>query len=150
MKKITTSLLVCLAITAIASVLAFAAAQKVDFVPCPINYPDSITLPLGGGFVIYNNPAGSDHNLDVTVSLKGVERNTAYDLYLFVDDDWYNGAKVGTVTTNRQGNATFHMNGLLSPGIHVLTFDVTLAGTFADIYETPGIHQSEGVSMNFR
>jgi hypothetical protein len=139
-----------MAMIAIASMFVWAAAQKVDLIPCPINYPDPANLPPGGGFVIFNNPAAADNNLDVTISLKGVEPQTDYDLYLFVDGAWYNGAKLGTITTNIKGNATFHINGLLSPGLHILAFDVTAAGSGADIYETPGIHQTQGIIMTFR
>jgi hypothetical protein len=149
-KKASVAVLLGAASIVVISVFAFAATQRIDLIPCPINYSDLDNPPPGRAFVIYNNPAGSDHNLTVTVSLKGVEPDVAYDLYLFVDGVWYDGKPAGTLTTNRQGNGTFHMNGLLPPGPHVLSFDVTLAGSTSDIYESPGIHEVEGVLMTFR
>jgi len=149
MKKKAVGLIVCMTILAMTPTLVLAAAQKVDLVPCPINYPNPDDLPPGGGFVIFNNPAGEDHNLVVTVSLKKVEPKTEYDIYLFVDGAWYDGAKVGTIKTNVMGNANFHMNGLLTEGEHVLALDITKKGSLADVYETPGIHQGQGTLMVF-
>ncbi len=130
--------------------LALAAAQKVTLVPCPVNFPAGTEPPPGGGFVIFNNPRGADHDLDVTVSLKAVEPNTSYNIYVFVDGAQLNGAKAGTVDTNPRGNANFHLNGLLSKGEHVLALDVTKAGSESDVYETPGIHEGEGTLMIFQ
>lgn len=149
MKRITVGLVVCMAMLVMTSALVLAAAQKVDLVPCPINYPGPDGLPPGRGFVIFNNPAGEDHNLVVTVSLKGVEPKTEYDIYLFVDGVWYDGAKVGTIKTNTKGNANFHMEGILLEGSHILALDVTKEGSLADVYETPGIHQGQGTLMIF-
>ena len=151
MKKIGVGFAVGIAILAMISGIVFAAAQKVNLVPCPVNYPPGIPPPPGGGFAIFNNPKGESHNLEVTVSLKGVMPKTQYDIYLFVDDGVTGGRKIGTVKTNPKGNANFHMNGSLEEGTHVLAVDVTLAGSGSDVYETPGIHETpmEGPSMNF-
>jgi len=138
-----------MAILAMTPALVLAAAQKVDLVPCPINYPNPEALPPGGGFVIFNNPVGEDHNLLVTVSVKKVQPKTEYDIYLFVDDEWYNGAKLGTVKTNVMGNANFHIKGMLPEGEHVLALDITKKGSGADVYETPGIHELQGTLMVF-
>ncbi len=144
-------ILACVATFALASAFLWGAAQKSELIPCPINYPAGSTVPPGGGFVIFNNPADANHNLEMVVSLKKVEPNTAYDIYLFVDQG-VTGEKLGTITTNKQGNANFHAKGSLEPGTHVLALDVTLQGSGADVYETSGIHDvpMEGPSMTFK
>jgi len=124
-------------------------AQKVDLVPCPMNYPET-PYPPGGGFVIFNNSSGTDHNLELTVSLKGVEANTEYDIYLFVDGVGTYPVPQGSVTSNKKGNVNFHMNVLLAPGEHTLALDVTLVGSGDDVYETPGIHSGEGTVLEFK
>jgi hypothetical protein len=120
--------------------------HEIALVPCPQNYPGP-DFPPGGGFAIFNSSVGGNHNLEVTVSLKGVEPNAAYDIYWFVDNKWHAGKKFGTVTTNTNGNASFKMNGLLGKGKHILGIDVTKAESLSDIYETPGIHNGEGTVM---
>ena len=124
-------------------------AQKVDLVICPLNYPGP-DYPLGGGFVIFNNSSGTEHNLELTVSLKGVEANTEYDIYLFVDGVGTYPVPQGSVTSNKKGNVNFHMNVLLAPGEHILALDVTLAGSGSDIYETPDIHSGGGTVLEFK
>ncbi|MHC4627173.1 MAG: hypothetical protein ACYTDV_09360 [Planctomycetota bacterium] len=145
------SLLICLtAVVLCVAGVALAKAVKVELEPCPINYPDPENLPPGGASVVFNNSAGAGHNLELTVSLKGVEAGTAYDIYLFVDGGWHDGAKAGTVTTNKRGNANFHLNTLLEKGEHTLAIDVTKEGSGADVYETPGIHSGDGTVMTFK
>ena len=78
-----------------------AKADKVDLVP--------VTGLSGGGSVIFNNSSGAN-NLEVTVQLKGAPAAATYDVYLVVDCVNYQGAPVGTITTNPAGNATFHVN----------------------------------------
>jgi len=150
MKKTAVGLVFFMAMLAMTSGAVLAAAQKVVLVPCPINYPGP-NFPPGGGFVIFNNPKGADHNLEVTVSLKGVTPSTEYDIYLFIDQGG-TGEKIGTLKTNPKGNANFHINGLLEEGTHVLAIDITLKGSGADVYETSGIHDvpMEGPSMTFK
>jgi hypothetical protein len=142
MKKI---LLLTIALVLIPA-LVFAAAQKVELVACPSNYPSGLS---GGGFVIFNNSAGEKHNLEMVVSLKRVEPKTKYDIYLFVDGVWFKGAKVGSVTTNPAGNVNFQFNALLEEGSHVLALDVTKEGLFDDVFETPGIHVGQGTLLIF-
>jgi hypothetical protein len=151
MRKTILEVAVVLAVVALIAVPVTAAAQKANLVPCPLNYPDGVTPPPGGGFVIFNNTSGPN-NLVMTLSLKGVQPNTEYDIYLGVDT-WGTPGKVGTVKTNRQGNASFHLNTAVSrPGAHTLNVDVTLKDSGSDIYELPGIHDSPmgGVTLNFK
>ena len=122
---------------------------KVDLIPCPINYPDPKYPPLGGGFVIFRNSSGTGNNFEMIVSLIGVEPDTPYDIYLFVDGGWYNGTLVGTITTSTDGNADFYMSGPLTPGSHILALDVVYEGFTSDIYETPDIHSGGGTTMIF-
>jgi hypothetical protein len=105
---------------------ALGAAQKVPLEPAAA-FPNN----TGGGFVVFNNSAGPD-NLHFTVALKGVLPDETYDIYLFVDDcdvsvDGF-GNPSGTVTTNRQGNATLHVNTSVSLGTHALGIDVVYNG----------------------
>jgi len=139
-----------LAIVALIAVPVLAAAQKVNLVPCPYNYGPGVTPPPGGGFVIFNNSAGAK-NLQMTISLKGLQPKTSYDIYLGVDA-WGTPGKVGTVRTNVQGNANFHLNTAVARGTHVLNVDITLAGSGADVFELPGIHDSPmgGVTLKFK
>jgi hypothetical protein len=147
MKKLTIAIVLCLVVFAMIAMPALAAAQKVALVACPINYPAGSEQPPGGGFVVFNNSAGPN-NLEVTVSLKGVEPDVDYDVYLFVDGG---GALVGTITTNGQGNANFQTKALLAAGEHYLAIDVTLKGSGADVYETTEIHASPwGILMTFK
>ena len=60
-----------------------------------------------------NASAGAD-NLLITVALKGVQPDTAYDVWLFVDSV-NAGSKLGTVTTNGKGNAVFPAFAALRP-----------------------------------
>ncbi len=150
MKKIVVGVVVGLAILTIMAAFVFAAAQKVKLVACPLNYPAGSTPPPGSGFVIFNNTRGVNLNLVVTVSLKGVEPNAVYDIYLFVDGASLNGTKVGTIKTNPRGNADFHLNTLLTKGQHILALDVTKTGSGSDVYETPGIHGGTGTVMIFK
>lgn len=150
MKKTILEIALVSAMIAAIAVPVMAAAQKASLVACPINYPDGTTPPPGGGFVIFNNTSGPN-NLVMTLALKGVAPNTAYDIYLGVDV-WGTPGKVGTVTTNRQGNANFHLNTAVAAGTHTLNIDITLSGSGSDIYELPGIHDSPmgGVTLNFK
>ncbi len=150
MKRTVIEIALVLTIAVAVAVPVMAAAQKVSLVACPINYPDGVTPPPGGGFVIFNNTSGRN-NLVMTLALKGVEPDTAYDIYLGVDT-WGTPGKVGTVTTDAEGNANFHLNTSVAPGTHTLNVDVTLSGSGSDIYELPGIHDSPmgGVTMTFK
>ena len=150
MKKTIIEVALVLAIVALVAIPVMAAAQKVSLVACPRNYPDTVTPPPGGGFVIFNNTSGRN-NLILTLALKGVEPDTAYDIYLGVDV-WGTPGKVGTITTDAEGNANFHLNTSVAPGTHTLNVDVTLNGSGSDIYELPGIHDGPmgGVTMTFK
>ena len=150
MKKTMIKVALVLALVALVAIPAMAAAQKVSLVACPINFPDGVTPPPGGGFVIFNNTSGRN-NLVMTLVLRGVAPDTAYDIYLGVDA-WGTPGKVGTVTTDADGYADFHLNASVTPGTHTLNVDVTLNGSGIDIYELPGIHDDPmgGVTMTFK
>jgi hypothetical protein len=139
MKRLPIALGTCLLMVTVLVTPALGAAQKVDLVP-------AVALPNapGGGFVVFNNSAGHD-NLKVTVALKGVAPVTDYDIYLFVDQT-SSGTKVGTVTTNRAGNATFHMKTTVPHGKHALGVDVTLHGSWADLYLSDHFYTLPGMS----
>jgi len=142
MKKIIILGLVLLMVVVFATTVC-GKAQKVYLVPSTPTYSG------GEGFVIFNNSSGTDHNLELTVSLKGLGANEEYDIYLFVDGKWYNNALVGTVVTNKMGNANFHINVLLETGLRILALDVTLKDSLYDEYVTPGIYVDEGTNMTF-
>jgi hypothetical protein len=93
------------------------------------------------GAVIFNSSAGNPNNLELTLQLKKVMPDTAYDVYLFLDT-WASGSGVvvGTFTTNGVGNGTFHVNTQVSPGFHTVAIDVTRAGSGADVYVTAGLY----------
>jgi hypothetical protein len=116
MKRILIALLLCLVLIITITVPTLAAAQKVDLVPSPKwNEP-------GGGFVVFNNSAGPN-NLEVTVALKAVRPDMAYDVYLYVDTSV--GILLGTIMTNWQGNSNFHTDLVVSAGQHNLGVVVT-------------------------
>ena len=105
---------------------------KTDLVPYP-------TGPAVGA-VIFNSSAGSPNNLELTLMLKKVSPNKSYDVYLFLDGNTSGtGVVVGSLTTNGVGNGTFHVNTYVTPGIHTVAVDVTLAGSGNDVYVTPGL-----------
>ena len=92
------------------------------------------------GAVIFNSSAGNPNNLELTLQLKKVTPDTAYDVYLFLDTYASgSGVVVGTFTTNGVGNGTFHVNTHVSPGFHTVGIDVTLHGSGADLYVTKGL-----------
>jgi len=126
---------------------ALAKAEKVDLILCNY-YTPGVETP-SGGFVIFNNSSGTEHNLELTVSLKGVKADTEYDIYLGYAN-WTVVELVGTVKTNASGNANLHINVLLESGDLLLNIDVTLKGSGADVFETPGIHTGGGTWMTFK
>jgi hypothetical protein len=84
---------------------ALAQADKV-----PLN---AIGSDTGGGFVIFHNTSGAD-NLQIEMSLKGAMPRATYDVVVRVS-----GADtlVGSLTTNKQGNANFHWSRSTAPGV---------------------------------
>ena len=116
--------------------------EQTDLVPYPTG--DAV------GAVIFNSSAGGSANLELTLQLKKVTRNTAYDVYLFLDGSTSGtGIVVGTVTTNGVGNGTFHVNTQVTPGIHTVGVDVTLHGSGNDVYVTPGLY-GQDLFLTFR
>jgi hypothetical protein len=138
-KKVLISLVVSLAMLALIAVPALAKAQKVDLVKTDSNLP-------GGGFVVFNGPAGNNQ-FEFELALKGVEANTAYDVYVDIPYfglggfDWL----LDTITTSAAGNANLHHNcpnsdtgGPLPPGPYDFGVHVTLAGSLVDLYFMSG------------
>lgn len=102
-----------------------------------------VPYPSGGavGSVIFNSSSGDPNNLELTLQLKKVAPDTAYDVYLFLDTYASGqGVVVGGLTTNGAGNGTFHVNTYVTPGIHTVSIDVTLHGSGNDVYVTPGLY----------
>lgn len=109
---------------------------KTDLVP----YPNGSAV----GAVIFNSSAGDPNNLEMTLQLKKVTPNTTYDVWLFLDAYASGqGVIVGTFTTNRVGNGTFHVNRAVTPGIHTVAVDVTLSGSGSDVFVTPGLYAQD-------
>jgi hypothetical protein len=135
MKKLAVTLGMALLMGSLLATPVFAAAQRVTLAPCAdvqvVGCADAKGVLHGGGFVVFNNTSGPD-NLLVTVSLKGVEPSRAFDIYLFVDSASASvagfGKPLGTVTTNRQGNATFHGTWKVLMGVHDLGLDIVYHG----------------------
>jgi hypothetical protein len=136
MKRLAVVLGTCLLMVTVLATPVLGAAQKVALVPCASELASGCapnSEPLGGGgFVVFNNSAG-ENNLVLTVALKKVTPETAYDIYLFVDQT-ATGTKLGTVMTNEVGNATFHMNTKVALGTHALGIDVVYENTGSDLY----------------
>jgi hypothetical protein len=104
---------------------------------------DLVPYPTGSavGAVIFNSSAGSPNNFELTLMLKKVSPDTAYDVYLFLDGYTSGtGIVVGTFTTNGVGNGTFHVNTYVTPGIHTVGIDVTRHLSGSDVYVTPGLY----------
>ena len=107
---------------------------------------DLVPYPSGGpvGAVIFNSSTGSPNNFEMTLQLKKVTPNTAYDVYLFLDSYASGqGVPVGTLTTNGIGNGTFHVNTQVTPGIHTVAVDVTIHGSGNDVFVTPGLYAQD-------
>lgn len=141
MKKLASALALGLLLVALVAAPGLAKAEKTDLVPYP-------TGPAVGA-VIFNNSAGPN-NLEVTVQLRSVTPDTAYDVYLFLDGNASGtGVVLGTVTTNGAGNATFHANTAVPVGSHRVAIDVTLHGSGNDLFVTPGLY-AQDLIMTFR
>jgi hypothetical protein len=116
-----------------ATLVGVSSHAKSDLVP----YPTGAAI----GSVIFNSSAGDPNNLELTVQLKKVAPDTSYDVWLFIDTYASGqGHIVGTLTTNGVGNGTFHVNTDVTPGIHTVAVDVTLHGSFNDVFVTPGLY----------
>jgi hypothetical protein len=121
------------AISGLATYIDANTHAQADLVPYPTGQPV--------GAVIFNSSAGSPNNLELTLMLKKVTPNTAYDVYLFVDGYASGtGVVVGSLTTNGAGNGTFHVNTSVTPGVHTVAIDVTRHGSGNDVYVTPGLY----------
>jgi hypothetical protein len=146
MRKMALILAICVTILPMTAGIALPAAQKVELIACPQNYPES-PFPPGTVFVIFNNPDEGEYNLSVGVSLKKVEPNTPYDIHLFADGSYF--MFLGTVLTNTKGNASLHTSGLIGKEGHILAIDITESESPYDVYETPGLHEGQGSYLIF-
>jgi hypothetical protein len=134
MKRLIIILAACALLITTLAAPTLGAAQKVALEPC-----GACVGANGGGFVVFNDTAGPLDNLQVTVALKGVAPGTDYSIFYYVDD--INAFHfVGTVTTNAVGNATVHFSALVPSGEHGLAIDVTLEGSYADLYLSEGAY----------
>jgi hypothetical protein len=133
-KRLASALVLGLLVLALAGTPALASAHKVNLAPSAEN-----GVTTGMATAIFNNSSGVK-NLQVTVQVKGANADFTYAMYLFVDGAWYHGAPVGTVMTDGDGNATFHFNGAVAAGSHLVGMDVAIPVTGADQYlAVPGI-----------
>ena len=96
MKKLLIALAICLVVVGIMGGPVLAKAQKVPLNP--------IGTDSGGGFVVFNDTSGPN-NVQLQMSLKGAEPEAVYDVIVHMNGK---DTFVGTVTTNKKGNANFH------------------------------------------
>ena len=118
MKKIAVALALGAIVVGTMTVPALAAAQKVPLNP--------IGSDPGGGFVVFNDTSGPD-NLQVQLSLKGAMSNATYDVIVRVSGV---DVLVGTITTNKKGNANFHWSGSTAPGVGSTGLGLKRAGVW--------------------
>ena len=147
MKKVAVILVIFLMILGVTAAPSLAKADKCPLQPCSVGWPDG----LGSGFVIFNDSSGGPQNLEVTVSLKGATElaGTTLNVFLFVDWDWYGGGPVGTVTVNKAGNATFHVNALVKKNTwHKLGIDLAVGAS--DRYEFGVGHNEPPLNKFFK
>jgi hypothetical protein len=140
MKKIHVTLIalaLAAAMLALVAVPALAQAQKVDLVKADPSLP-------GGGYVVFNGPAGNNQ-FECELALKGVETNTAYDVYLDIPPLGVFGWCIGTIVTSAAGNANLHHNCPISdtvvplpPGPYDFGIRVSLAGSPDYLYSMSG------------
>jgi hypothetical protein len=133
MKRVLVILGIAFCMFMLASLPATAAAKKLPLTPYA-GFPD---LP-GGGFVIINDGAGGNHNLELTVSLKGAIPNTTFEVWLENDGNPTLGPYIGTITTDEAGNGNFHINYQMEPGEYNLGIDVAIGG--GDRYLTSNVY----------
>ena len=96
-----------------AGVTAAAGVQKVDLLGPHGNMFCNGSGVLAGaadgfGFAVMNAPA--DGTVAATVSLKGLQPNTEYSVFLIQGDSDCGGTPDGTIMTNRQGNGTTYVS----------------------------------------
>lgn len=109
MKKVGIVALVLVLLVSLGTTLAYGRAQKLDLRADP---PWGSPPPAGpvAGFVIFNNDNDMDEVV-VVVSLKDGAPNRTYGVYLEgywgPTGPWKSWAKLGLLTTNRQGNGNF-------------------------------------------
>jgi hypothetical protein len=106
MKRILIALALCLVMIGLIVSPAGAAATKVTL--------NAIGADPGSGFVVFNNTSGPN-TVQLEMSLKGAPANTTYEVYVQLG---LGDTLVGTVTTNKAGNANFHYEGVYDPQVY--------------------------------
>jgi hypothetical protein len=120
MKRLLLAAAAVLALVAVMAVPAFGAgATKAPFYTVDNGTSDQVTSTLAGGSVTFNAPSGAVA-LIINGDVKGLQPNFSYAVWVR-DLGGYSGPaltsyaplgyfKLGTFTTNPQGNGSFHFN----------------------------------------
>ena len=146
MKKILVALaaVAALSVVAVVAVPAFAGSTKAPFYTVTNGTSDEVTNTLSGGSVMYNAPSGNVA-LIINGDVKGLQPNFDYAVWVR-DLTTYSGPaltsyaplgyfKLGTFSTNAQGNGSFHFNiqrSDLPAGTYNLQTAINDAGTTDD------------------
>jgi hypothetical protein len=123
MKRMALAAAAALSLVALIAVPAFAGSTKAPFYTVTNGTSDEVTNTLAGGSVMFNAPSGNVA-LIVNGDVKGLQPNFEYAAWVR-DLTGYTGPsltptpglgyfKLGTFTTNSQGNGSFHFNILRS------------------------------------
>jgi hypothetical protein len=121
-------------VAAVATAVATAGSGKFELLgPSGNAYCDGGVLagdPGGFGFAVINLTGEGD--VAATVSVKGLDPNTEYHVYL-VQGPADRGTVDGTITTNGQGNGTIHVS---EPSVSSHAWVGIETGGFSQIYVT--------------
>jgi hypothetical protein len=109
---------------AVVAVSAFGGgSQKAPFYTVTGGSSDNVTATEAGGFVVFNAPSG-DVAVVINGTVKGLQSNFTYAVWVRALPGYtgpsltsyppLNYFKLGTFTTNEQGNGSFHFNILAS------------------------------------
>ena len=144
MKKILVALaaMAALSVVAVVAVPAFAGSTTAPFYTVTDGTSDNVTNTLSGGSVMFNAPSGNVA-LIINGNVKGLQPNFEYAAWVR-DLTGYTGPsltsyaplgyfKLGTFSTNSQGNGSFHFNiqrSDLPAGTYSLQAAINDAGTF--------------------
>jgi hypothetical protein len=146
-KKILVALaaMAALSVVAVVAVPAFAGSSTAPFYTVTGGSSDNVTNTLGGGSVMFNAPSGNVA-LIINGNVKGLQPNFEYAAWVRDIASSYTGpslfvyapngyVKLGTFSTNSQGNGSFHFNiqrSDLPAGTYNLQAAINDAGTTDD------------------